>query len=166
MEIKEETGYLGPHSPVLKVGDIQKVTFQEDDDGPYYMTTILHQLHCYDEIKGTRIKKRLKKDLAEDLQRIGFIVHGKTIKELQEMAQAQNIPISVEENDITEGWVGKAKGMRQVLWEHGLLDPNVTYVAKLRKDDPNLDGKVEYSAILADCADFLSEKTCLMYLGE
>jgi hypothetical protein len=48
--------------------------------------------------------------------------------------------------------------MRQVLWERGLLDPNVTYVAKLRKDDPNLDGKVEYSAILADCADFLSEK--------
>ncbi len=82
------------------------------------------------------------------------------------MAQAQNIPISVEENNITEGWVGKAKGMRQVLWERGLLDPSVTYVVKLRKDDPNLDGKVEYSAILADCADFLSEKTCLMYLGE
>ncbi len=39
-------------------------------------------------------------------------------------------------------------------------------MAKLRKDDPNLDGKVEYSAILADYADFLSEKTCLMYLEE
>jgi hypothetical protein len=165
-EIKEEAGYLGPHSPVLKVVDVQKMTFQEDDDGPYYMATILRQLHCYDEIKGMKIKKRLKKDLAEDIQKLGLIVCEKTIKELQEMAQARNIPITVEENYIIEGWVGKAKGMRQVLWERGLLDPNVTYVAKLRKDDPNLDGKVQYSAILADCADFLSEETCLMYLGE
>ncbi len=55
-EIKEEAGYLGLHSPVLKVGDVQKMTFQEDDEGPYYMATILFQLHCYDEIKGTKIK--------------------------------------------------------------------------------------------------------------
>ena len=82
------------------------------------------------------------------------------------MAQSRNIPIVMEEDEITEGWVGKPKGMRQVLWERGLLDPNITYVAKLKKDDPNLDGKVEYGSILADCADFLSEKTCLMHLGE
>ncbi len=36
-EIKEEVGYLGPHSPVLHVGDIQKMCFEEGDDGPYYM---------------------------------------------------------------------------------------------------------------------------------
>jgi hypothetical protein len=70
------------------------------------------------------------------------------------MAQSQNIPIVLEENEISEGWVGKPKGMRQVLWEHGLLDLNIAYVAKLKKDDPNLDGKVEYGSILADCADY------------
>ncbi len=58
-EIKEEVRYLGPHSPVLKVGDVQKMTFQEDDDGPYCMAPILHQLHCYDEIKWTKIKKNV-----------------------------------------------------------------------------------------------------------
>ena len=56
--------------------------------------------------------------------------------------------------------------MRQVLWERGLLDLNITYVAKLKEDDPNLDGKVEYGSILADCANFLSKKTCLMHVGE
>ncbi len=40
------------------------------------------------------------------------------------------------------------------------------YIAKLRKDDPNEAGKVEYSSLLANCIDVLSEKTCLMYLGE
>jgi hypothetical protein len=54
------------------------------------------------------------------------------------MAQSRNIPIVLEEDEITEGWVGKPKGMRQVLWKHGLLDPNITYVAKLKKYDPNL----------------------------
>jgi hypothetical protein len=39
-------------------------------------------------------------------------------------------------------------------------------IAKLKKDDPNLDGKVEYGSILADCANFLSKKTCLMHVGE
>ena len=46
------------------------------------------------------------------------------------------------------------------------MDPEVTYVAKLRKDDPNYDEKKEYGAVLADCTDFLNEKTSLMYLGE
>ncbi len=39
------------------------------------------------------------------------------------------------------------------------------YIAKIKTDDPNLEEKVEYATILADCADFLGEKK-LMYLGE
>jgi hypothetical protein len=35
-DIKEEKGYLGPHSPVLQVGDIQHMVFQETDVGPFY----------------------------------------------------------------------------------------------------------------------------------
>jgi hypothetical protein len=112
------------------------------------------------------VKNRLKQDLCEDLQWLGFNTRGKTIKEVQELATSQNIPIKVEEDDIVEGWVGKPKGIRQVLWERGLLDLQVTYVAKIKKDDPNFEEKVEYAAVLADCADFLGEKTSLMYLGE
>jgi hypothetical protein len=64
-EIKEEAGFLGPHSPQLKVGDIQYMQFQESDVGPYYMPVIQQQLQRYDEIKGEKIKNRLKKDLCE-----------------------------------------------------------------------------------------------------
>ncbi len=131
---------------------------------------ICHQkkrdLHHYDKVKGKKVKNRLKHDLSENLQRLRFNTRGKTIEEVQELATSQNIPITVEENDIVEGWVGKPKGIRQVLWERGLLDPQVTYVAKIEKDDPNLEEKVEYASVIADCADFLGEKTSLMYLGE
>jgi hypothetical protein len=37
---------------------------------------------------------------------------------------------------------------------------------KNKKNDPNHEGKVEYSAILSECQDFLNEKTCLIFLGE
>jgi len=42
----------------------------------------------------------------------------------------------------------------------------VQYVTKIKRDDPNEAGKVEYSSVLSMCLDFLEEKTCLMYLGE
>ena len=160
-EIKEKVGYLGPHSPLLKVGDIQKMCFEEGDDGPYYMSPINRELHRYDEVKGKKVKKRLKKDMCQDLERLGFNVRGKTIKEVQEMATAANLPTMVQEDDVVEGWVGKPKGIKQVLWERGLLDPQVTYASKIKKDDPNYEEKVEYSTVLADCADFLNEKTSL-----
>jgi hypothetical protein len=51
----------------------------------------------------------------EDWQQLGFNTRGKTIKEVQELATSQNMPIIVEEIDIVEGWVGKPKGIRQVL---------------------------------------------------
>ncbi len=112
------------------------------------------------------MKKQLKQDLCEKLQRCGCNTRGKTIKEIQELAISRDIPITVVEDDIIEGWVGKPKGIRQVLWERGLLNPEITYVAKIKEDDPYFKEKVEYASVLADCADFLIEKMFLMFLGE
>lgn len=53
--VKEEVGYLWPHSPILQVGGIQKIFFQEYDEGPYYISTINWELHQYDEMKGKKI---------------------------------------------------------------------------------------------------------------
>ena len=142
------------------------MVFQEADEGPFYLSPLLRDLRRYDEIKGTKTKNRLKKDLSDDLDKLGLSTRGKTMKEVQEMAASRNIPLTIIKNDVVEGWVGKPKGRKQVLWEQGLLDPTVTYISKIKKNDPNHDGKVEYSAVLADCADFLDEKTSLMYLGD
>jgi hypothetical protein len=37
-EIKEVQGYLGPFPSVLKMGDVQKMNFQEGEDGPFWMS--------------------------------------------------------------------------------------------------------------------------------
>jgi hypothetical protein len=108
----------------------------------------------------------IKKDLCADLERLGYYVLGKTIKEVQDMASAANLPITIKENDVVKGWVANPKGMRQELWERGLLDPQVTYVSKIKKDVPNYDEKVEYSIVLADCTNFLNKKMSQMHLGE
>jgi hypothetical protein len=55
-EIKEVAGYLSPHTPKLQVGSIQKMIFQEDEDGPYYLTPSNRELHRYDEVKGRMVK--------------------------------------------------------------------------------------------------------------
>jgi hypothetical protein len=48
---------------------------------------------------------------------LGITTRGKTIKELQEIAVARNLPTTIEEDDVVEGWLGKPKGIKQVLWE-------------------------------------------------
>ena len=60
--------------------------FQETDDGPFYLSPLLRDLQRYDEIKGTKTKNRLKKDLSDDLDKLGLSTRGKTMKEVQEMA--------------------------------------------------------------------------------
>jgi hypothetical protein len=58
--------------------------------------------------------------MADDLTRLGVNTRGKTIKELQKTAEARNIPTVVGDVDIKEQWMGKPKGMQQVLCEQGL----------------------------------------------
>jgi hypothetical protein len=36
--IQQEQGYLGNYPRTLMPGDIQKMTFQPGDDGPFYLT--------------------------------------------------------------------------------------------------------------------------------
>jgi hypothetical protein len=38
--IKEEKGYLGPFPATLKAGDVQRVTFDPTDDGPFWMDVV------------------------------------------------------------------------------------------------------------------------------
>ena len=44
---------------------------------------------------------------------------------IQTVALARGIPIKEEEPIIEEGWEGKPKGLLQVAWEWGFIDPSV-----------------------------------------
>jgi len=49
---------------------------------------------------GEKIRNWLKTDLCEDLERLRINTRGKTIKEVQQMAESRNIPIKVEEDGL------------------------------------------------------------------
>jgi hypothetical protein len=57
-------------------------------------------------------EKELEKQLADQ----GIEVQGMA-KQLQKLCRKDNIPVRVQERKISEGWMGKVKGIIQVLWE-------------------------------------------------
>jgi len=58
-EIHHEKGFLGPHSPILKVDDIQHMAFQESDEVPFYMNEIFQET-CWHNESGGKNKKLVK----------------------------------------------------------------------------------------------------------
>jgi hypothetical protein len=73
--IMSDTGYLGPHSPVLKVGDTQSLIFKDEDSGPWYLSPEEkeQQRHNRPTGKSKRIE-RSKKMLVDALAAAGVVL--------------------------------------------------------------------------------------------
>ena len=87
----------------------------EDNDIPT-MTTETHK----------KTKEKTSSELVADLQsaRVQMERRKYKKKELTKMAIDKGIAITYEEHKLKHvGWLGKPKGMRQILWETGWLDP-------------------------------------------
>jgi hypothetical protein len=90
----------------------------------------------------------------------------------------ENICTTVEEQKVKEGWLGKPKGMLQVLWERGWIDLSKVVTARSmryskdgKKEDFGEDGKLKeasqqyaLSYLLQQCTDFKNEKSDLEHL--
>jgi hypothetical protein len=68
-----------------------------------------------------------------------------------------------------QGWLGQTKGLKQTLWERGLID--ATKLSSYSKDGPNdeeghRDTTFSLEVIMESCLDFLQEKASLQKLGE
>jgi hypothetical protein len=79
-------------------------------------------------VKGTPGKEvglsmKNVKQLAKDLEAAGVSLqrgkhHSKL--ELQCFAEKNRIPLRISRPVVKDGWLGKPKGLLQVLWEHGV----------------------------------------------
>jgi 2-iminoacetate synthase ThiH len=69
-------------------------------------------------------QNKTKKDLANEFSIPGLVLDPSkfNLEKLQEMASAQSIPLQKIMQNIEAGWVGKQKGLLQVLWECGWID--------------------------------------------
>jgi hypothetical protein len=45
-------------------------------------------------------------------------------QQIKDMAQRAGISLTYEKQEINQGWEGKPKGMEQILWERGWINPN------------------------------------------
>eukprot|EP00733_Pompholyxophrys_punicea_P000967 Pompholyxophrys_punicea_v1_NODE_393_length_2064_cov_23.574415.p1 type:complete len:238 gc:universal NODE_393_length_2064_cov_23.574415:1336-623(-) len=70
--------------------------------------------------------------------------------------QAEGAEVLVD--NIIQGYVGKCKGKKQVLWERGLFKDKMTV--------DNVDPALSMNIVLANCPDFLAEKSALQALVE
>lgn len=128
-----------------------------------------------DDTSRPKTKKRYysKAELAKQLDDAGFgRGDGLKRKELQERSIEFGLPKFVEEEEILEGWEGKPKGLLQVLWERGWIDPAILNPEKHYTMDgkPDEYGHVnkQFSLVhlMANTEDFVNELTLLQHMAQ
>ena len=112
--------------------------------------------------------------LVDKIKQTGYQIRGHLSKdELERIAKEKNIALTYEYNIKKEGWMGKPKGLLQILWERGFVDEkNVSlYSLKGKKyqldEDGNLKKQFErYSlrTLMKRCSDFANEKSAMEHL--
>ena len=104
------------------------MTFLPTDVGPFWMDSAEREERRVDRPKTSAAapqpRNKSKKDLAVELSVPGNVLDPDKFKleKLQEMASAQEIPLKKIIPSVEPGWVGKQRGLHQVLWERGWID--------------------------------------------
>ena len=149
----------------LQPGDIQKMQYVADDEGPCYFLPS-ERINCkYDIDTGkTREVEYTKAKLITLLKESGVNDPCGNKEKLQDLATARGLPLKYTKKVIKEGWHMKPKGALQILFKQGWIDPhNITrYSAKGKEGS---DGCVEFSIdqLMEKQDDFTSELTLLQY---
>jgi hypothetical protein len=166
--INSVDGYLGPHEHdrKLKVGDEQKMIFGPDDEGPYWMTPEEKEKTRKDQYGlATTQREYTKPQLIEMLKREGIMSPKGNRQQIRDMAQEAGLALTYLKREIIQGWEGKPKGMEQILWERGWIDPKVArkvYTVHGTKDSMGAvrkDTSLQY--LMSNLKDFETQETML-----
>ena len=165
--IAAEHGYLGPYSPRLEQGDTQKMTFDTNDEGPFYLSEKERDEKRDDKVEHQHIETdKTKTDLIEELTRKGVRTptnkHLNKIKkqDLVALANQHGIALKKRNQKIIEGWVGKPKGLLQVLWERGWIDEQRLdeYRLLAKDEEGEIIEELSLTVLMESCLDFANEK--------
>jgi len=116
-----EPACLGPYPKMLKVGDVQTMTFGEEDDGPFDLTEQQRRERKHDKWTGNKKKRPLRKAELVDLMqaKIGASFISSTYRSMEDLyllAGNHGIATTIKEDEVIPGWLGKSKGLLQILW--------------------------------------------------
>jgi len=104
----------------------------------------------------------------------------RSLEDLLVLARNHQVSVQVEEDEVEEGWLHKSKGIFQVLWERGWIDPTENLQNYIKDKKPKwLDQKgnvlPEFESdakkfvltdLLGACPDFKYEKSAMQKLAE
>jgi len=141
----------------LNVGDVQSFVFQEDDPPP------IIDLMAPKADRVTGPPKWTAKSAAEltvELKARGLfdLAVGKA-DEIKAKAQNVGIALRKSEAPIKEGYVGKAKGLKQIVWERGFWSAKELRTKGAVKEE-------EMRLRLASCFDFATERSQMQWIAE
>ena len=159
-KILTKLGYLGIYPSVIKEGDIQNMQYCEEDDGPFYLNADERLAKKYDKPTGKKKQRKyIKGELLAMLKSKGFeLPPGTHVRKVEDKCAELGVSIKTPEEDaIAEGWVGKPKGMLQVLWERGHIDETriKQYTVNGKKDAYGvIDLSKSLKNLMATCTDF------------
>ena len=159
--IVQATGYLGNHlgddPGHLRPGAVQAFQYSDTDIGPHYLTEAQRLQKKYDMPTGRLLSKnKTKKELSRELLARGLVEPNNVpngLAELQQRATQHDINLKKDVAEVSEGWVGKPKGLSQITWERGFWYPLETYT------------KARLVEFLADCTDFENAETNLQMIA-
>jgi hypothetical protein len=174
VELKDES-YLGEH--INKIPEDERIivpcmyhyNFKEGDNGPVLMKKSKRQENKYDaEIPNAEPRAKSARTLKMELLEADV-----GLKEAQlsngplssapaviKLAQQHGIPLTTA--TIREGWVDSPKGMWQILWERGFIDPENKSKYTLKNDDP----KYSLKDLMNELREFREEKTFIQHICE
>ena len=95
-----------------------------------------------------------------------------TLKDVQTLALEHNLPIEYTHKKVQEGWNLKPKGMIQILWERGFINPNKSvreYTVngrKRNKDNNNIIPGTSLRELVQNLPDFKIESTFLQFQAQ
>jgi hypothetical protein len=171
--ILSDIGFLGKHSPQLRIGDTQSMIFKPEDIGPWYLLPKERDWQRHNRATGKwKLAEQSKKMLVHALAAAGVSLQqqrNRIKKELQEFATKNNVELFENKELVNQGWEGQPKGLMQVLWERGMIDMSSLEQYTLDGRKNPITGKVNLQSslrhILANCNDFKDKETALEYLG-
>ena len=118
--VHQADGILGSfeHEKMLKVGDIQSMDFEDGSNGPFSQTEAQRNKTRLDKLTGKKkTKKYTRIQLIEKLKQDGRDIPQGRISygAAKDRCEASGIATTYEEETVVEGWLGKPKGLKQVL---------------------------------------------------
>jgi hypothetical protein len=123
-----------------------------------------------DSAATTKVAPKNKSELILELHGKGIKTKGKNKKELVGLCVNNSIEINRSHTPkIKEGWLGKAKGLLQVLWERGFIETNKlsSYTLTGKKNEFGIvDESLSLRHLMSMCPDFLNEEGMMEHIGK